>query len=92
MWYENHNGTDVQPAEIDETSSKRYVYVRKNFVRVEASGEGDERVEAHWTWQELKVKRDTWETTKIALENSAALRDVYGALTEVAEIAIGGDA
>lgn len=90
MWYETSNGADVRPADIDATSSRVYIYVRRNIVRVPASGEGDERVEAHYRWEEMKIPRDMWEVCRKAFAHDDALDDVYAALTELADMIVEG--
>lgn len=87
MW-KHVSGGAVCPEKIDETGSKRYVRVRKNITLVEATGEDDA---AHYEWDEMAIDFKTWAAARIALENSEALRDVYGALTEVVDMVIGGE-
>ena len=40
MWYMNENGNLEQPAALDTESSKKFVYVRKDFEEVPKSGSG----------------------------------------------------
>ena len=42
MWYRNENGGYARPSDVDTTSSKVYVYVRRNIVFVEDVKDGDE--------------------------------------------------
>lgn len=86
MWYKNENGTTEKPVAIDQESSKVYVYVRKNFVEVEAT----EEIPAHWAWMEQKVRKDDWATYQEVMNHSDALDDVYEALTELAELIVEG--
>ena len=84
MW--NHiDGSGVRPQELDTTSSKKFVYVRKNIVLVE---ETEERG-AHYEWDEAKIAKEDWEVYEQVLAHDTALDDVYAALTELAEL-IGG--
>lgn len=87
MWHEVSNGADVRPSDIDETSSGFYIYVRRNVRRVEASGED---TGAHYVWEELKIPREMWEVAREVFEHETALDDVYAALTEIAELIVGG--
>ena len=91
MWHNVSNGVDVRPADIDETSSKVYIYVRRNIRRVEASGDGEEAAGAHYEWEELKIPREMWEVARLTFAHDGALDDVYAALTEIAEMIVGGD-
>ena len=86
MWYLTANGEDIRPAEIDSTSSKVYVYVRKKIERVPASDD----VPAHYEWMEQKIPKKDWETYRMVLEHGSALDDVYAALTELAEMIVEG--
>lgn len=86
MWRKVTNGSDNRPADIDETTSGKYIYARRNIIRVEASGEGEEAVGAHYEWEELKIPREMWEIARAVFEHNSALDDVYAALTELAEI------
>ena len=87
MWHEVANGVDVRPDDVDEASSKVYVYVRRNIRRVEAPGDAG----AHYAWEEAKLTRELWSVAKMAIAHETALDDVYAALTELAEIIVGGN-
>lgn len=67
MWTRSENGSLTKPADIDTTSSKVYNTVRKDFEQVEAT----EEIPAHWTWVELKVRKEDWETYQQAAINAA---------------------
>ena len=82
MWYEAENGEAVRPADLDTTSSKAYVYVRRNIVFVE----GTDETPAHYKWEECRIPKDAWAVWQKAAEHDAALDDVYAALTELAEM------
>jgi len=89
MWYRTENGSDVKPAALDTTSSKRYVYVRKDFVEVPAT-QGDQPIPAHWSWLEAKILKEDWAIYEEVLNHGEALDDVYDALTELAEMILEG--
>ena len=86
MWYKNENGSGVKPDALDSTSSKVYVYVRKNFVLVPAEEERPE----HWTWDEMKIPKEDWAVYEQVLGHDEALDDVYDALAELAEMILEG--
>lgn len=85
MWYKSENGNSDKPAALDTESSKKYVYVRRNFALVAAEEDRSE----HWTWEEQKILKSDWAVYEQVLEHGAALDDVYEALTELAEMIIG---
>lgn len=90
MWYMNENGNLDKPAALDKESSKKYVYVRKNFEEVPQSGSGKEAIPAHWMWQEMKIPKADWDVYEKVLSHDSALDDVYAALTELAEMIVEG--
>lgn len=85
MWYHNENSDDIKPAALDRTSSKIYIYVRKQFELITAT----EDIPAHWSWQETKIRKDDWLLYESLMEHNNALDDVYAALTELAELIVG---
>ena len=89
MWYKCQNGIDVKPAALDRTSSQNYVYVRKDFEAVPASGEGNLFIPAHWEWMEMKIPKKDWDVYQQVMEHGEALDDVYAALTELADLIAG---
>ena len=89
MWYKSSNGSLDRPAEVDRTSSKVYVIVRKDFVEIPVSGEGEEIIPAHYEWQECLIKKEDWELFEKVIGHDSALDDVYDALAELAEMIVG---
>ena len=85
MWYHNENGDSIKPSSLDNTSSKQYVYVRKNFILIEAQGDSA----AHWSWDEVKIPKADWVIYESVMNHDAALEDVYTALAELAELMTG---
>ena len=86
MWYTVENGEPIRPADVDTTSSKAYVYVRKNFELIPEQVTEMETIPAHYRWQEIKIPKEMWEVSRNVFEHESALNDVYDALTELAEI------
>ena len=90
MWYENENGSSVKPEEVDLTSSKKFAYVRRNFVLVEEEDKGGQIIPEHWRWEEIKIPKEVWDVCEKVMGHDAALDDVYAALTELAEMIVEG--
>ena len=82
MWYTVENGNAVRPGDVDTTSSRVYVYVRRNFELVPEI----EEIPAHYRWEEMKIPKEMWEVSRSVLAHDTALDDVYAALAELAEI------
>lgn len=72
---------------MDGKSSREYVYVRKDFVQVEAA----EDRPAHWEWMEARIPKEDWYLFAELTGHSEALDDVYAALTELAELIVEGE-
>ena len=89
MWYRAENGDSIRPAAIDQTSSRIYVYVRKNITFVEESGEGEFFRPAHYEWLEAKILKTNWDIYEKVIGHDDALDDVYSALIELAEMIAG---
>lgn len=91
MWYEVENGSASHPSDVDSTSSRKYVYVRRNITFVEEVKDGEKiTIPAHYRWEEMKIPREIWEICEKTLSHDTALDDVYAALTELAEMIVGG--
>ena len=86
MWHKSENSSMGKPAAIDTKSSCEYVYVRKDFVHVDAT---DDR-QAHWEYMEARIPKKDWELFVELSNHSEALDDVYAALTELAELIVEG--
>ena len=75
MWRKSENGDMTRPPEIDTTSSKVYVYVRKDFEIVETSGD----IGAHWRWDECKIPKEDWEVYAKTIELERTVGSSYSA-------------
>lgn len=84
MWHTVENGENVRPSAVDTTSSRVYVYVRKNIQAIEAT----EDFPTHYKWEELKIPKEMWEVSQKVFGHDEALDDVYSALTELAELIV----
>lgn len=90
MWYEVENGSAARPADVDTTSSRAYVFVRRDITFVEEVKDQEVLTPAHYRWKEMKVPRELWEVCAKVFGHDTALDDVYAALTELAEMIVGG--
>lgn len=52
-WYEGYRQSDKPPDMIDSTSSKKWVYIRKNIHFVK----GDDIIVDHWAFMERKIAK-----------------------------------
>lgn len=83
MFIRVENSNSVKPSEVDTTSSKTKVYVRKNFSLMPATEDRPE----HWEfdeWAMSKSQYEVYETFKAQIDEQAdALIELAGILTEV---------
>lgn len=71
MWKTAENGSDIKPASVDETSSKKYVYVRKDFTEVPSYDNEGNQTGTHWQYKENKVLKEDWEYYQTLSKNTA---------------------
>lgn len=91
MWYRNENSCDVKPDIIDRTTSKKFIYIRKDFVLVEAT----EEIPAHWQWMETKIPGEEWEMYSKLISHDDDIKnirqDMEEAVTGLLEFVLGGE-
>ena len=78
MWYENENGDLTMPAAVDQTTSKVYVFVRKDFEAVQATEERP----AHYKWMERKIRKEDY-PLYVQTETNTANIDYIAMMTDV---------
>ena len=59
-WYRSSNSNSVTPADVDDTSSKVYVYVRKDFELIPETEENDQVIPEHWEYMEKKISKEIY--------------------------------
>lgn len=57
-WYKSSNGNNIRPSDVDMTSSKTYVYIRKDFVLIPESNNNEQIVPEHWEYMENKINKE----------------------------------
>ena len=79
-WYEGTSS--VYPSLVDTTSSKKWVYVRRNIEEHER--EDDEGIkEIFYSFEETKMPKDVWVIFEKEADNSERIADVEEAITEL---------
>jgi hypothetical protein len=79
-WYEGTSS--VYPSLVDITSSKKWVYVRRNIEEHER--EDDEGIkEKFYSYEEIKVPKDIYDIFRGERDNSNRLNDIEEVLTEI---------
>ena len=82
-WYNGES--TVNPALIDDTSSKKWVYVRRNVEQHERESEITGETETYYTYEEQKIDKSVYDIFKSNNENSERITDIELALTEIYE-------
>lgn len=72
MWYKS--ASIDKPPVMDDTSSKKSVYIRKDFEWVD----GDEERPGQWEYLESKIDRDALELLNIIQNHDDAAEELYG--------------
>lgn len=85
MWIESENSDSTKPLEIDNTSSRAYVYVRKDFEEVPTYDQEGTQIGTHWKYKENKVNREDWETYTDIINTQNDITDIQLALVELYE-------
>lgn len=80
----------VRPLEIDETSSKAVVYVRKDITESVTTDDNEEEITVY-TYQENTIPKADWETYKAVMENESQTTDLELAVCELYEMIAGGN-
>lgn len=71
-WYEGTSS--VYPSLVDTTSSKKWVYVRRNIEEFEREDETDPTIrEKFYKWEELKIRKKDYPIYQLEVQNAANL-------------------
>lgn len=71
-WY-YAEGRD-RPETIDDTSSKKWVYLRRNIVECEREDETNPQIkEKFYKWEEMKIPKENYPIYELAVQNAANL-------------------
>lgn len=88
MWKQSES--TERPLEIDETSSKKVVYVRRNIKEVTVQDEVSEETRTIYQYEENTIPKADWETYKTVMENQSATTDLELAICDLYEMIAGG--
>lgn len=80
VWYMAES--TVFPKLIDSSSSKKWVYVRRNVKRCERENEQGIK-ETFYTFEEQKVSKEVWGIFEKETDNSTRLADVEDVLADL---------
>ena len=80
VWYSGESS--IYPALVDTTSSKKWVYVRRNIEEHEREDEQGIK-EIFYSFEETKIPKDVWVIFEKEADNSERIADVEEAITEL---------
>lgn len=80
MWYIGES--TIRPVLIDDSSSKVWVYVRRNVEEHERENEQGIK-ETFYSYEEQKVSKEVWGIFEKTVENDERIADVEEAITEL---------
>jgi hypothetical protein len=88
MWYENSNAENIKPETIDNTSSQKWVYIRKDFelIEPEQDSETEEERLTYWKWQELKIPKEALAIWQYNTKNAEDVDAITECILEISEI------
>lgn len=83
-WYSAESTGSQKPTEIDESSSRKYIYLRKNieFVPSSKTLEGEE-TENKWVFLETKIPKEIANLLNMTKDNTSSIADIEDALCEI---------
>lgn len=79
-WYNGES--TIRPVLIDDSSSKVWVYVRRNVEEHERENEQGIK-ETFYSYEEQKVPKEVWGIFEKIVENDERIADVEEAITEL---------
>lgn len=79
MWYDSECISEKKPDAREDSSSKKVVYLRKDFVFHEKT----EEQEAKWTYKETTLPKDVIDLLEMTDTNTNGIADLEDALCEL---------
>lgn len=70
-WY--YAESDIQPSTTDETSSKNWVYIRRNIQQKQRVDEESQLSTIYYGYEELKLLKSNYPIYQLEAQNSADL-------------------
>ena len=80
VWYSGESS--IYPALVDTTSSRKWVYVRRDIEEHERENEQGIK-ETFYTFEEQKVSKEVWGIFEKETDNSTRLADVEDVLADL---------
>lgn len=81
-WKKAANSDSVKPAAIDATTSRKFVFVRKDFEEVPTIDQDGEQIGTHWEYMEQKIQKEDWEIYEQVATNTNGITDLENGICE----------
>jgi hypothetical protein len=81
MWYKSEAATS--PKVVDNTSSKKWVYVRKNIVTEQRKDETADKTYTVYVYDECKIPKDVYDMFEQQHIDSDRISDIEEVITEI---------
>lgn len=81
MWYRAE--ATAEPTLVDSTSSKRWVYVRKNVTAEQRTDEFTGETYTVWVFDEAKIPKDIYTIFEQQASDQARIADIEEVITEI---------
>ena len=82
MWKHVTNSNDIKPLEIDESISKDYIYVRKDFEKVVVEDMDGTKREI-WSYLELTVPKEVFDIYQSTVANTSSIADLEDVICDL---------
>lgn len=79
VWYSGESS--IYPALVDTTSSKKWVYVRRDIEKHERENEQGIK-EKFYKWEEMKIPKENYPIYELAVQNAANL-DYFAMMSDI---------
>lgn len=81
MWYKSRSA--IEPSVIDNASSQKYVYIRRNIQKVEIQDVLSGATEIFYSYEEQKIPKEVYEVFAQEKNNSSRLDDIEETVVEI---------
>jgi hypothetical protein len=80
-WYKSTS--TKMPTNVDDSTSKKWVYVRRNIEKVEQENVFTHETETYYSFEETKIPKEVYMVFEAEKSNSERLNDIEEALVEL---------
>lgn len=82
-WIKSSNSNSTKPSALDTTTSRKFVYIRKDFEEKPSYDQEGEQTGTHWEYLENKIPKEDWETYQQVMENTSSIATLEDAICDL---------